>query len=228
MKIVGFGDSFVWGSEIQNNQYGGRSWPALAADMLGASYETLAVPGCGNDLIAQQIYSYFSDHSAEKTLAVINWTWTQRWDFYIVSNETWITVGPTCVPEKLAKTVELTQSHRIIDFYRDYANNSLLWNKFRNLTTIFACQQFMNLKGVRRVETYMDYHLLDQTWHCPDYVQQLQSQVKIGLRDWEGKNFVDWSHSHGYAVTKERNHPLAEAHRAAADFWLPEYSKYFR
>jgi hypothetical protein len=228
MKIIGFGDSFVWGSEIDGNTGGELAWPALAAQALGADYETFAVPGCGNDLIAQQIYSYYNDHPVDNTLAIINWTWTQRWDFYIVSNEKWITVGPTCVPQKLARVVEETQSHEIIKFYQDYASASILWNKFRSLTTIFACQQFMDLKGIKRVETFMDYHLLDRTWHCPDYVKQIQDLVKPRLSDWEGKNFVDWCHEKRFVVTEHGNHPLEDAHRAAADFWVPRYSTYFQ
>ena len=91
-KIVGFGDSFVLGTEIPDNWQGLMGWPALAAKELGFDYETTAVNGCGNDHIARQIYSYFSSNETKNTLAVINWTWTQRWDFYITEKETWITL----------------------------------------------------------------------------------------------------------------------------------------
>ena len=82
-KIVSFGDSFIFGSELQNNIDGSRAWPGLIAKELGCEYKTFANPGCGNDYIAQQIYSYFSANSADNTLAIINWTWAVRWDFYI-------------------------------------------------------------------------------------------------------------------------------------------------
>lgn len=82
MKIVSFGDSFIFGSELQDNFDGDKSWVGLAAKQLGADYQTFGVPGCGNDHICRQIYSYFSKNTTKDTLAVINWTWASRWDFY--------------------------------------------------------------------------------------------------------------------------------------------------
>ena len=52
MKIVSFGDSFVWGSELEDNPTGNRAWPGLIAAELGTEYATFAEPGCGNDTIA--------------------------------------------------------------------------------------------------------------------------------------------------------------------------------
>ena len=50
-KIVSFGDSFVFGSELKNNSDGSQSWIAQAARNLGVDYETRAIPGCGNEAI---------------------------------------------------------------------------------------------------------------------------------------------------------------------------------
>ena len=223
-KIISFGDSFVFGSELADNEDGSQSWIGQAARNLGAAYETHAVPGCGNDHIARQIYSYFAAKSADSTLAVINWTWTQRWDFYIVEHESWITLGPTCVPEKLKELISQTEAEDLIEFYRERANSSLLWNKFRNLQTIWAVQGYLEQRGVRAVQTYMDYHLFDQTCHAPDYVQELQELVRPKLELFEGRNFVDWSNTLGYAVT-ETLHPLEAAHKAACNLWQDRYAQ---
>ena len=222
-KIVSFGDSFVFGSELTDNIDGSKGWPGLVAKSLGCEYHTNAVPGCGNDHIARQIYSYFSNNSAENTLAVINWTWTSRWDFYIVEHETWITLGPTCVPEQLKDLVDRTQAEDMIAFYKNRANSSLLWNKFRNLQTILAAQQYMIQKGVKSVQTYMDYTLFDQQHHAPDYIKELQHLVQPELQLFDDKNFVDWSHSLGYPVTINGMHPLEQAHQAAAEYWKDVY-----
>lgn len=69
-KIVSFGDSFVFGSELKNNPNGALAWPGLAANNLGVAYQTHAVPGCSNDHIARQIYSYFANNPTQDTLAV--------------------------------------------------------------------------------------------------------------------------------------------------------------
>ena len=71
-KIISFGDSFVFGSELKNNRSGSKAWIGTAADNLNVAYQTCAVPGCGNDHIARQIYSYFANNSTDNTLAVIN------------------------------------------------------------------------------------------------------------------------------------------------------------
>lgn len=221
--IAGFGDSFVWGSEIPKNIDGSLAWPGIAAKNLNCSYKSFAVPGCGNDNIARQLYSYYSEPKNKKTLAVVNWTWSQRWDFYITEHETWITLGPTCVPKKLEHLVDQTQSVRLVEFYRDYAGKSLTWNKFRNLQTIYAAQQFLNSLGIDSVQTYMDHQLFDQEYHAPDYIKLLQDLIKPSMQLFNGQNFLDWSYTNGYEVTKGGLHPLQSAHENAAALWQPVY-----
>jgi hypothetical protein len=84
-KIVSFGDSFTFGSELENNDDGSKAWPGLIAKKLNFSYTTLADPGCGNESIARQIYTYFAENPSEDVVAIVNWTWTMRWDFYITT-----------------------------------------------------------------------------------------------------------------------------------------------
>jgi hypothetical protein len=223
-KIVSFGDSFVFGSELQDNHDGSKAWAGLAAQQLGVEYQTHSNPGCGNDAIAQQIYTHFSDDSTVNDLAVINWTWTCRWDFHIADYDTWVTLGPTCVPEKLQHLLDSTQSHRLIGLYRDYLNKSLLWNKIRNLQTIFSAQQYLKIKKIKSIQTFMDYELFTTEFHCPVDVAELQKLVMPEMTDWsEGLNFLDWCKKHNYFITEIGWHPLEDAHAAAADFWLPTY-----
>ena len=221
--IASFGDSFIYGSEILNNHDGSTGWPGLAAKNLNCSYKTFAIPGCGNDHIARQIYSYYSNPNNADTLAVINWTWLHRWDFYMVAHEKWITLGETCVPEKLMQDINETEAHRVVDFYNDYTNSSLVWNKFRNLQTIYAVQNFLKNQNIVSVQTCMDYHLLDQSMHAPDYIQVLQTQVSKEILWFDNKNFLDWSHHHQYKVTSVGLHPLDDAHKNAATKWQPIY-----
>jgi len=224
-KIIGFGDSFVWGSEQKNNNDGSLGWIGRAATNLGCEYHTSSIPGCGNDRIAQQIYTWFSNHPAEDTLAVINWTWMCRWDFYIVEHETWITLGPTCVPETLENMVQRTEAEDMIKFYRDRANSSLVWNKIRNLQTIYAVQMYLKQHCIKNIQTYMDYQMFDQTYHAPDYIKELQLLVQPDMQLFEGLNFVDWSGQNGFIVTDPGMHPLEDAHWAAAMLWQGKYAE---
>ncbi len=221
MKIVGFGDSFVYGSELKQPKH---SWVAQCAEQLGYDYDTTAVPGCGNENISRQILSYFTNNTKQDTLAVINWTWGARWDFYIHTVERWTTLGLTCVPINLEREgVEPKQAEKILDFYNEYPGKSTLWDKFRTLQTIYATQQYLKLNGIKNIQTYMDYEMWDSQWHCPDYIETLQDLTKIDLQTFEGKNFLDWSYANGFEVTEQGLHPLEDAHEAASKLWLNTY-----
>lgn len=228
-KIVSFGDSFVYGFEQANNEDGSLGWPGRAAAKLGCEYQTRAKTGCGNDYIAHQIYSYFSKNPAEDTLAVINWTWQSRFDFYMLDHDTWITLGSTCIPEYLEHLVARTEAEDIVEFYHRRLNAGILWNKTRILKTIYGVQSYLREKNIANVQTYMDYDTFDLEckWEAltPDYVAELQSMVYPKLELFEGKNFLDWSYDRGYYVTPDGLHPMEQAHEAAAELWQPRYAQ---
>lgn len=225
MKIVSFGDSFIYGSELQDNLDGSRAWPGLVANQLGCEYETLANPGCGNENIAMQMYSYFENNSTSKTLAIVNWTWAGRWDFYHAKGEfeKWVTIGPTCVPEKLEKTLNsIKNSAEVVNFGQKYVIKNILWNKFRSLQTMYSALQYMHSKKVNAIHTYMDRMIFDTKMCAPDYIVALQDRVKPYMLDWDGQTFLEWSDSQGFYKT-ELLHPLEDTHQSACKFWKDIY-----
>ena len=227
-RIVSFGDSFVFGSELANNERGNRAWPALAAESLGVAYTTCAEPGCGNETITRQILTYFSSNVHSETLAVINWTWGHRWDVYLnKTNESWATLGPMAPPHRYYTLLDRSESQRLVDFAKDYGCVSLLWNKWRSLQTMLVAQQFLEVNNIPNVQTYMDFDLFNDVTHAPTYIKELQKLVASKLSTWEGKNFLDWSRDNGYAVSDPGLHPLEDAHKAAADLWRGTYARYF-
>ena len=155
-KIVSFGDSFIYGAEIEGNDNGHRAWPGLVAQRLGVDYETRAVKACGNENIARQIYTYFSENPAENTLAVINWTWCMRWDFYLTDTNYWTTVGPTCQTWLYKEHITETEAQRIIDFYKDYTGRGDQWNLYRSLQAIYGVQCFLRQHNIKAIQTYID------------------------------------------------------------------------
>lgn len=267
--IVSFGDSFIYGSELDNNEDGSQAWPALIARQLDCNYKTMAVPGCSNEAIARQVFTYFSTNYKQSTLAVINWTWCMRWDFYLSSSKQWVGLGPTCVPDKLKNQLDQAQATDLIKFYNKYVNNSHEWNQFRSLQAIIATQSFLKLNKIKNIQTYMDRELfwppqspsrlehynaykddmwpniktesdldnlpvnirseLDQNYADiadPDYIQTLQHLAWPELQDFDGKTFLDWSRDRGYPVTPPPgDHPLEQAHQAAAVFWRDRYQQ---
>jgi hypothetical protein len=157
--IVSFGDSFTYGSELQDNTDGSRAWAGRIAKTLGCNYKTLAVPGCGNEAISRQVVEYFSTNPVENTLAIINWTWSMRWDFYLLKRKLWISLGPTCVPEKLKNLLTFEESAELLQFYNEHLLDAHEWNQFRNLQTIMATQSFLNINQIKNMQTYMDRSL---------------------------------------------------------------------
>ena len=65
--------------------------------------------------------------------------------------------------------------------------------------------------------------MLDQAYHAPDYIKELQTLVKSSLENFEGQNFVDWSYAKGFTVTDPGLHPLEDAHAAACELWQNRY-----
>jgi hypothetical protein len=222
-KIVTFGDSFIFGSELADNHNGRKAWPGLIANELGLEYETRAVPGCGNENIARQVLEYFSNNNKHDVLAVINWTWAIRYDFYLMPSELWITLGPTCVPRKLDSFVPVSEAERIIGFYQDYLGKSTTWDRYRSLMPMYATQQYLSTNNITNIQNYMDYSMFDTEFHAPDYIQELQNLTKIQMTDWDGMNFLDWCKSKNFDITTIGWHPLEQAHAAAAEFWKERY-----
>ena len=268
-NIISFGDSFIYGSEVPHNEDGSLAWPGLIATQLGCEYKTFAVPGCANEAIARQVFSYFSADNTQDVLAVINWTWCMRWDFYLHALDEYIGLGPTCVPEKLQEMLNQTESKDLIGFYKTYLQDSHSWNQYRSLQAIVATQYFFKTNNIKNIQTYMDRELFmppvapsrlehylaykDAAWPDiidesqlqtlplsirsevdhdydnmadPNYIHALQKIVWPEMQDFDGQTFLEWSRSNGFAVTPPpHDHPLTQAHQAAADFWLPKYQQ---
>jgi hypothetical protein len=224
-KIVSFGDSFMFGSELPNNKSGFKSWAGVIASRLGYEYKTYAKLGCGNDNIAQQVFTHFSENSNKDTLAVINWTWIMRWDYqpHDANKEVWITLGPTCNPTMLDYFVDRTRAEELINFYKDNVEHSLLFHKTRNLQTMYAVQSYLKSKNIKNIQTYMDYELFEKNYHCPNYVKELQSMVEPNVELFpNNKNFLDWSRDNNFPVTSKDN-PVGESHNVAANLWIDRY-----
>ena len=225
--IVSFGDSFIYGSELENNDDGSKAWPGVIAKRLECNYTTRAVPGCSNDHIARQIYSYFSNNSKD-VLAVINWTWIERFEFYVgEGHERWTTLGQSCVPTTLSWLDNETKAQQILDFYKDFGR-STVWNKFKNLQTIASIHWYLKQHNIMSIQTYMDHLLFDMT-HLnlsPDYIRELQNMIKPELQLFDQDlNFLDWARKHRFEITDPRWHPIGESHNVAADLWQERFKE---
>lgn len=221
MKIVSFGDSFIFGTELTDNVAGNKAWPALIAKELGVDYETCAIPGCGNDAIARQVYTYFKNNTKTDTLAIINWTWAARWDLFLIESNEWVTLGSSCKPVHLDHHISREQSTQLLNTYNEQVGNSLINNRWRSLQAISSVQRYLADNNILSVQTCIDPWLFSND--SPDYILELQQSVQQQIQSFEGMGFLDWARAKGYTVTEPGWHPLEDAHNAAKNLWIDSY-----
>ena len=203
--LVACGDSFLYGSDLARTD---QTWPCVVAQKLELEYHCRARPGVGNAQILQQILSAQAEFG-KHAVYIINWTWIDRFDYVDTQDETWHTTRPV-----------LDDAERDPVYYRYF--HSELADKFYNLVYINTAQQL--LQEHDSIMTYMDYLLLDQNYHAPDYIRTLQQQVQPGLENFDNMNFLDWSRAQGFPVS-DRWHPLEQAHQEAAAWWYPRVGR---
>lgn len=87
MRVIGFGDSFTWGSELSDDVDGSKpsefSWSALVAKRLGAEYVCRAIPGGSNSSITRRISSF--DFQPDD-IALVMWTWPSRFEIQLIED----------------------------------------------------------------------------------------------------------------------------------------------
>ena len=104
MKLIGFGCSFTYGSELQsldidpndhwaNTQYRESNvWLGRLANKLGCTWDNLAEPANSNFAIAQQVADYFLNtrNPDEKIVVCVGWTNRTRMSWY---SDRWVHNG---------------------------------------------------------------------------------------------------------------------------------------
>ena len=214
MKAVkAFGDSFFYGSDLKDCPPDSLvdpsqlTWPALIAKELDLEYKCYARPGVGNGWIAQQIIMY----AKPDCLNIINWTWTDRWDYYNIINNQWQTARPTG-----------TEDDAYANIWYKYFQSELM-DKWQDLNTVYSTISYLKQHNIPYVFHIMDELLLDLTHHAPPYVTKLQDDIRDELQRFPFETtFLSWSRMNDFEIS-ENLHPLEEAHKAAAELWLKEY-----
>ena len=206
MILKSFGCSFIFGSELHDDGYGGpmttpsqHTWPALLAKDLGYEYQCHAHPGSGNLQILEQLLNQLS--VVVPDVCVIGWTWIDRFDYIDPLNDHWKTVTPTDTDENA-------------NFY--YKNlHSQYRDKFTSLTAIKMAIDTLQKRNIKIIMTYMDELIFETNWHCTPAIIDLQNSIRPYLINFEGDNFLEWSRKKGFPIGTRGKHPLEQAHQAA-------------
>jgi hypothetical protein len=214
--IKSFGCSFIHGSDLLDidlefiTDPSKSTWPALIAKNLNLDYKCYARPGQGNFKIYCDILA--NSYKDDLCLYLINWTWSDRFDF-VNSNEYWDTLRPG-------------NDSKIEKLYYRYLHSQLC-DTISSASYITSAAEHLRSLNCHFIMTYMDYNLLTPinfSWHDPRYLEILQQKLRDILVDFDGDNFLDWSRKNKFPVS-DFWHPLEQAHRAAADYWLPAVKK---
>ena len=176
-----------------------HTWPALLADHLHMPYQCLARPGSGNLHIAEQILTHVAQ---EPAVFVINWTYIDRFDYVNPENDQWNTIRPGA-------------EDSVADHY--YRNlHSQYRDKLVTLMQIKLCVDALEQAGHEFVMTYMDDLIFETEWHASQAVLNLQACIQPHMRQFDGRNMLEYSRDRGHAVGS-LDHPLESAHKDL--FW---------
>lgn len=212
MILRSFGCSFIFGTDLHDDGRDFKSampsnytWPALLANHCNLSYRCHARAGSGNLQILQKILTQAPIDNLP-VFYVIGWTWIDRFD-YSDREPSRINKWRTLMP------IESTSVAH--NYYRDL--HSQYRDKLTNLVYIKTAIDTLQQHKIPFVMTYMDDLLFETQWHSDLSIQYLQQCVKPHLKQFDGKNFLDWSKDQGFEISATM-HPLEAAHQAASEY----------
>jgi hypothetical protein len=175
------------------------------------SYQCWAGGGNGNlsivDRLSREIYR------DPQALFVIQWTYIDRFDFsarngchFNKGHNDWETILPG--RDSLQSDFFFREIH---SEYRDKLTSLLYTNFAIDLLRENNCKFIM---------TCIDKTILCDQYHTSAAMQQWQQHLRTNLVFFEGQDFLDWSNCKGFPTGKT-DHPLEEAHAAAAKLMIP-------
>jgi len=224
MKLKSFGCSFVFGSDLADAGTGKmnpppsqHTWPALLSKYLKHNYECFARPGGGNLQILDNIISQTAD--PDPALFVISWTWIDRFDYWTdkpnwVNNNFYHSHWHTILPGSDDQKSE---------FYYKQLHHTYS-DKLKSLLYVKLAIDVLLQKKLPFIMTVMDDLMFENAFHTSSSVLDLQNYIRPHVTQFQGKTFLDWSRSHGFAESVSW-HPLEQAHRAAADYMITVVDK---
>ena len=205
-KIISFGASITYGSELPNQSY---TWSSIIAQRLGLSYECLAKENAANSSIARAIISNMDHYNNDLILAM--WTSCTRYEFR--SGDRWENISPWS-----------DQIGFVQDWYR--GPGGLEYTEVvTTMKEIILASQFLDRMQLPYTFVLDNDELrTSHTWTLPDkYIQSLKALMPWDHIIWfNGTGFLEWCRTNNYSFIN--THPGIDAHSAAADYILANRS----
>lgn len=200
--LLSAGDSFVFGSELDDEyrgQFSYNTFPALLAKHLKLDYACLALPGISNSTISRNVISFLQNKKVD--LVVVCWTFPNRQEFFIKDKFVTLNGWNHNVNNDLEKEV--------VDFSKKYfaLACSEYYEKYIFLKEVLLLQNFLKVKDQKYIFTAnskIDF-------------KNLEYADSIDWSQWvwfEGEGFYDWCKRKKFPTGPE-GHPLEQAHKEA-------------
>jgi len=218
-RVVSFGDSFTWGTDLDDcsedrTGYSKKTWPALIAKYYNCRYQSLAMGGSSNlGILRWLLTSIDKKDISEQDFVIINWTWIDRCDIFDNSTQYvsknldhdygWNTIRPD------------SQTEIASLYYKNFYSD--LSSKFETLKNIIVAIDVLKLYNINYLMTCQDRLTIDVDFFNPEYINLLIARVQKTLFWFSNNGFYNWALSNNYAVGKT-GHPLEEAHYAAFEY----------
>lgn len=215
MKLKSFGCSFIFGSELHDDGWGGSratpsnyTWPALWAKNLNLPYQCYAKPGSGNVRIAEQVLNQI--HTQEPALYVIGWTWIERFDYVERDPDSW-------------RTITAYDTDSVAEHYYRHVHSQYR-DKLQTLSFASLVVEQLRRHRCKFFMTYMDDLMWETEFHCSPAMQLMQQQLRPLIHTFEGHNFLEWSRIKDFPIGTRGKHPLEAAHSAACEYVMEHHS----
>jgi len=199
MKILAVGDSFTYGSDLEDRA---QAWPNLLAKKLDATVTNLGKPGGGNTQIVRNIV----EHATDYNLVVVGWSSPGRVEFGTITNTfdvwpAWNGRPVDMFQSEFAKLI--TASHEPEYLFRQYLINIVLTQNY------LKSQNIKYLMSTTQGETEYYYSTLKDT--SQDLLDKIDYTQFI---EWPTNGMAEWT----FGCPKGKSsHFLDKGHIKVAD-----------
>lgn len=210
MIVLSGGCSFVWGIDLADCRHSGpggfsrRTWPALLADDIGATYHSVASPGAGNDIIARNVISH-CETKQKPDVVIVQWTFPWRFGFRFgyptnANREQWSTIDLWSIDneykpvdrvidetdqmfgysEKMREIARTVGTKEFANIFFKHVAYEEYWSIYTSLKEIVALQNYLKVKNIPYLFSCADNVLFECATAVtpPDvYLKSLQSQL---------------------------------------------------
>jgi len=178
MILVAGGDSFIFGTELLDQQSGIHSkqtYPAILARQAEMHYECVAKPGASNAEIARRVINYCETHTDIGKFILVQWTFANRYEFNF-SESGWQSVNVWNLQDASQIKTQLKNfSQKVVDdqiktntqlqsdgnydflkaFYKTVAASEY-WETYTSLKEIVMLQNYLKLNNIQYLFTFAD------------------------------------------------------------------------